>query len=130
MQARDKIAGRGAVIGIDQAEEVAKLERAVPSWQAELEAVRNPDLEYPSYYTQPFHAHDEGNLCWQAAFQVSPPPLPCPTLSNQLLQKYTSQMFPEMVVEGAWRGGTVPWTAIASQPGSAVVGSQDSHQNN
>ena len=99
-QARDKIAGRGAVIGIDQAEEVAKLERAVPSWQAELEAVRNPDLEYPSYYTQPFHAYDEGNLCWQAAFQV--PPLHCPTLCPQPLLKYTLQMFPVTEVEGGW----------------------------
>jgi len=74
LQAREKIAGRGGAIGVDQAAEVAALERAVPSWQAELEAVQNRDVSYPSYYTQPFHAYDRGNLCWEAAFQVPPPP--------------------------------------------------------
>ena len=24
---------------------------------------------YPDYYTQPFHAYDKGNLCWDAAFE-------------------------------------------------------------
>jgi hypothetical protein len=24
-----------------------------------------PNLQYPSYYTVPFHAYDDGNLCWQ-----------------------------------------------------------------
>lgn len=69
-KAREKIAGRGGAIGVDQAAEVAALERAVPSWQAELEAVQNRDVSYPSYYTQPFHAYDRGNLCWEAAFQA------------------------------------------------------------
>ncbi|KAF6001767.1 hypothetical protein F1559_003092 [Cyanidiococcus yangmingshanensis] len=30
------------------------------------------DLVYPSYYTKPFHAYDEGNLCWEAAYEVEP----------------------------------------------------------
>jgi len=30
----------------------------------------NPDLEYPEYYLQPFHAYSEGNLCWDAAFEA------------------------------------------------------------
>eukprot|EP00775_Hariotina_reticulata_P012315 gene12315-12451_t len=29
-------------------------------------------LQYPSYYTVPFHSYDEGNLCWQAAYEVEP----------------------------------------------------------
>ena len=41
---------------------------------AELEALRaalsNPRVVYPDYYTQPFHAYDEGNLCWLAAREV------------------------------------------------------------
>lgn len=24
------------------------------------------DSDYPSYYTKPFHAYEEGNLCWNA----------------------------------------------------------------
>jgi SAM-dependent methyltransferase len=30
------------------------------------------DLVYPAYYTKPFHAYDEGNLCWLAAYEVEP----------------------------------------------------------
>jgi hypothetical protein len=29
-------------------------------------------LELPEYYLKPFHAYKEGNLCWQAAMEVSP----------------------------------------------------------
>ncbi|WIA18673.1 hypothetical protein OEZ85_003377 [Tetradesmus obliquus] len=32
----------------------------------------HPGLQYPSYYTVPFHAYGEGNLCWQAAYEVEP----------------------------------------------------------
>ena len=41
---------------------------------AELESIRsslaNPRVVYPDYYTQPFHAYDEGNLCWLAAREI------------------------------------------------------------
>ena len=41
---------------------------------AELEAIRagltNQKVVYPDYYTQPFHAYDEGNLCWLAAREI------------------------------------------------------------
>ena len=30
----------------------------------------NSDITYPDYYTLPFHAYPEGNLCWQAAFEA------------------------------------------------------------
>ncbi|VEP11381.1 Methylase involved in ubiquinone/menaquinone biosynthesis [Hyella patelloides LEGE 07179] len=33
-------------------------------------AIANLDVEYPDYYCVPFHAYDEGNLCWQAAFEA------------------------------------------------------------
>ena len=36
-----------------------------------LDSLTNPDLVYPDYYQVPFHAYDEGNLCWQAAFEAA-----------------------------------------------------------
>lgn len=35
-------------------------------------SLERADLVYPSYYLQPFHAYDEGNLNWLAAFEVDP----------------------------------------------------------
>ena len=36
-----------------------------------LNSLTNADLVYPDYYQVPFHAYDEGNLCWQAAFEAA-----------------------------------------------------------
>lgn len=36
-----------------------------------LEDMTNPKVVYPDYYKMPFHAYEEGNLCWQAAFEAS-----------------------------------------------------------
>lgn len=30
----------------------------------------NPAVDYPDYYQVPFHAYDDGNLCWPAAFEA------------------------------------------------------------
>jgi hypothetical protein len=38
--------------------------------QQRLAAVTNPDMQYPPYYTVPFHAYDHGNLSWDAALEV------------------------------------------------------------
>jgi ubiquinone/menaquinone biosynthesis C-methylase UbiE len=35
-----------------------------------LAKVLNPQVAYPEYYKVPFHAYDEGNMSWQAAFEV------------------------------------------------------------
>ena len=35
-----------------------------------LDSIANPNLVYPDYYQVPFHAYDEGNLCWQAAYEA------------------------------------------------------------
>ncbi|MEL6555487.1 MAG: class I SAM-dependent methyltransferase [Cyanobacteria bacterium J06621_11] len=35
-----------------------------------LSAVENLDIVYPDYYQVPFHAYDQGNLCWAAAFEA------------------------------------------------------------
>jgi ubiquinone/menaquinone biosynthesis C-methylase UbiE len=37
-----------------------------------LPALTDPAVNYPDYYHVPFHAYDEGNLCWQAAFEAAP----------------------------------------------------------
>lgn len=36
-----------------------------------LDSLINPNLVYPEYYQVPFHAYDQGNLCWQAAFEAA-----------------------------------------------------------
>ncbi|MGL5080619.1 MAG: class I SAM-dependent methyltransferase [Microcoleaceae cyanobacterium] len=35
-----------------------------------LSEIVNPEVTYPDYYQKPFHAYDQGNLCWQAAFEA------------------------------------------------------------
>ena len=36
-----------------------------------LTKIANPNIVYPDYYQLPFHAYDEGNLCWPAAFEAA-----------------------------------------------------------
>jgi ubiquinone/menaquinone biosynthesis C-methylase UbiE len=38
--------------------------------QAQLDQVSTSGITYPDYYRVPFHAYNEGNLCWQAAFEA------------------------------------------------------------
>ncbi|MGA7935263.1 MAG: class I SAM-dependent methyltransferase, partial [Kovacikia sp.] len=38
--------------------------------QQRLEQLITPGITYPDYYQVPFHAYDEGNLCWKAAFEA------------------------------------------------------------
>jgi ubiquinone/menaquinone biosynthesis C-methylase UbiE len=38
--------------------------------QTQLDQMTNPSVTYPDYYNVPFHAYDEGNLCWLAAFEA------------------------------------------------------------
>jgi ubiquinone/menaquinone biosynthesis C-methylase UbiE len=40
--------------------------------KASIQAIANSQLTYPDYYQVPFHAYDDGNLCWQAAFEAEP----------------------------------------------------------
>ena len=42
-----------------------------PEIKALADALTNPDVTYPDYYRVPFHAYDEGNLCWQARLRSS-----------------------------------------------------------
>ncbi|MGC9502524.1 class I SAM-dependent methyltransferase [Baaleninema sp.] len=56
--------------GIPWRDRVAALEAS--NVKALAERLTNPDVTYPDYYQVPFHAYDEGNLCWLAAFEAEP----------------------------------------------------------
>jgi ubiquinone/menaquinone biosynthesis C-methylase UbiE len=43
-----------------------------PQVKALADEITNPQVTYPDYYNVPFHAYDQGNLCWQAAFEAAP----------------------------------------------------------
>lgn len=45
-------------------------ELAASNLQAQMSAIANPTIRYPDYYQVPFHAYEQGNLCWQAAFEA------------------------------------------------------------
>lgn len=40
--------------------------------EEQAEQLTDPTVQYPDYYQVPFHAYDQGNLCWQAAFEAEP----------------------------------------------------------
>jgi ubiquinone/menaquinone biosynthesis C-methylase UbiE len=71
-----KIAARNTLIGTAEKNGIPWRERStvletqnseiLQSYYSELE---NKGILYPSYYTQEFHAYDDGNLNWQAAFE-------------------------------------------------------------
>lgn len=75
-QARTMMIKRAESIGVDWQGRVRELRSRhtdddfCPLWQTDLEALENPDLTYPAYYTTSFHAYDEGNLGWQPAMEV------------------------------------------------------------
>ena len=43
---------------------------AASNTKQQLAQIANPNIIYPDYYQVPFHAYNEGNLCWQAAFEA------------------------------------------------------------
>lgn len=51
---------------------VESLRNSGDTLEALYEEVNDDSVSYPSYYTQPFHAYDEGNLNWLAAYEVEP----------------------------------------------------------
>jgi len=69
-QARAKIASTAEANGIpwQQCKEWIKSEVA-PDNEA-IEKLMPKDVAVPSYYKQPFHSYEEGNLCWDAAYEV------------------------------------------------------------
>lgn len=76
-QARQMMIERAEKIGVPWTKEVQALREAKLShdgeshdWEALLAQVQNPQLTYPDYYLRSFHAYEEGNLHWEAAFEV------------------------------------------------------------
>ena len=67
-RARNMMIKRAESIGVPWRENVKKLSDR--DWNADLTAVQNLDLKYPKYYLTSFHAYDEGNLSWKAAWEV------------------------------------------------------------
>ncbi|KAL6751927.1 S-adenosyl-L-methionine-dependent methyltransferase [Haematococcus lacustris] len=68
-QARAMVVKRAESIGLDWDGAMKELE--AQDWQARMKAVTQPGLQYPAYYTQPFHAYPHGNLCMEAALEVT-----------------------------------------------------------
>lgn len=69
-QARQMMVKRGHSLGIDWNKHVNVL--AARNWREDFERIRNPQVTYPEYYLNTFHAYDDGNLSWQAAFELEP----------------------------------------------------------
>lgn len=67
-QARQMIVKRAEKIGVPWREEVKTLQTL--DWTPRLQAIQNPNISYPDYYLQPFHAYDKGDLCWEAALEA------------------------------------------------------------
>ena len=58
--------------GIPWGDVVESLENSMDRLETLYTKVHDESIVYPSYYTQPFHAYDEGNLNWLAAYEVEP----------------------------------------------------------
>lgn len=67
-RARKMMVKRAEAIGVPWRDNVKQLSNL--NWDADLAAIQNPQLNYPDYYTTSFHAYDEGNLSWKAAWEV------------------------------------------------------------
>lgn len=69
-KARETIRQRAIAIGLDWDKQMEDLQKE--DWNSRAKQVINPAVTaYPSYYTQPFHAYNEGNMCWEAALEVT-----------------------------------------------------------
>ncbi|KAG1675239.1 hypothetical protein FOA52_016270 [Chlamydomonas sp. UWO 241] len=67
--ARGMIIKRAESLGLDWAGAMADMQ--TQDWDARLKAVESPGVSTPDYYEKPFHAYARGNLCWEAALEVS-----------------------------------------------------------
>ncbi|MEH2139795.1 class I SAM-dependent methyltransferase [Nostoc sp.] len=67
-QARQMMIKRAERIGVLWTQEVEILQAR--DWKADLAQVENPELSYPEYYLRPFHAYEDGDLSWKAAWEL------------------------------------------------------------
>ncbi|MGF1588803.1 MAG: class I SAM-dependent methyltransferase [Pleurocapsa sp.] len=68
-QARQVLIKTAEKNGIPWRKNCQELEQS--SAQDLLTDLTNQDIVYPDYYQVPFHAYDQGNLCWQAAYEAA-----------------------------------------------------------
>jgi len=69
-QARQVLIQTAEKKGVTWKETVETLEKE--NWSQRSQALARPGITYPDYYQVPFHAYDQGNLCWLAAFEAEP----------------------------------------------------------
>ncbi|MEM1367907.1 MAG: class I SAM-dependent methyltransferase [Cyanobacteria bacterium P01_H01_bin.15] len=67
-RARKMMITRAEAMGVPWRDNVKELQTR--DWSKDLAAITNPDLTYPRYYLTSFHAYEQGNLSWDAAFEV------------------------------------------------------------
>lgn len=67
-QARQMMIKRAQRIGVPWINEVKTLQTR--DWTEDFAQVQNPQITYPDYYLTSFHGYDEGDLSWQAAFEL------------------------------------------------------------
>lgn len=67
-RARKMMIERAETIGVPWRANVQQLSDR--DWDSELKQVQNPQLQYPKYYLNSFHAYETGNLSWKAAWEV------------------------------------------------------------
>lgn len=71
-----KLQARRVLITTAEKRGIAWRNNLTPTEQAQIQELSTQlcqrTIQYPAYYCQPFHAYDEGNLCWQAAFEAEP----------------------------------------------------------
>ena len=56
--------------GIPWVEQRQNYYKSLDKFQNLKTEIEKDDIDYPNYYTKEFHAYDEGNLNWNAAFEV------------------------------------------------------------
>lgn len=56
--------------GIPWRQSVQKLEEQQGKLDNAYDNICDPSVEYPSYYMQPFHGYDTGNMSWNAAHEL------------------------------------------------------------
>jgi ubiquinone/menaquinone biosynthesis C-methylase UbiE len=67
-RARKMIVERAKSIGVNWEENINQLKNH--DWQVEMAEVENKNCDYPPYYLTSFHAYENGNLNWQAAWEL------------------------------------------------------------
>ncbi|OWY66073.1 SAM-dependent methyltransferase [cyanobacterium TDX16] len=67
-QARQMMVKRAEKIGVPWTKTVRELRSQ--EWESHWQQVYNSQLQYPEYYCCSFHAYEQGNLSWDAAFEV------------------------------------------------------------